>query len=359
MNRPSLIDRTLLELERAAQRVENIEHRLKQLFWECTLRCNSSCRHCGSDCRTISTAEDMPLEHLLSLLDSRPSNIDPSLIMVVTTGGEPLLRGDILQCGKEITRRGFRWGMVTNGLLLTEQMLAGLLCSGLDSIAISLDGFEQQHNWMRGNSRGFALAEQAIKSLVRVGDRVSWDVITCVNSKNIETIEEFKCYLLELGVRRWRIFTIAPMGRALQNPELFLNSTSYRSLMEFISRQRKVGDMRVEYSCEGFLGEYEGRVRDHLFNCVAGVNVASILNDGSISGCLSIRSSYHQGNIYRDNFWKVWEERFQEYRNRQWMRQNECAECKVWRYCRGGAMHLRSDNGEMIQCNYRRIIGEH
>ena len=25
------------------------EHRLDTLFWECTLRCNLSCRHCGSD----------------------------------------------------------------------------------------------------------------------------------------------------------------------------------------------------------------------------------------------------------------------------------------------------------------------
>ena len=36
------------------------EHPLEQLFWECTLRCNLSCRHCGSDCAKDLTATEMP-----------------------------------------------------------------------------------------------------------------------------------------------------------------------------------------------------------------------------------------------------------------------------------------------------------
>lgn len=34
---------------------------MRQLFWECTLRCNLHCRHCGSDCKVKAGLQDMPL----------------------------------------------------------------------------------------------------------------------------------------------------------------------------------------------------------------------------------------------------------------------------------------------------------
>ena len=41
--------------------------------------------------------------------------------MVITTGGEPLVRPDIVQVGREIKKRGYIWGMVSNGMLLTKE----------------------------------------------------------------------------------------------------------------------------------------------------------------------------------------------------------------------------------------------
>lgn len=83
----------------------------------------------------------------------------------------------------------------------------------------------------------------------------------------------------------------------------------------------------MSYGCEGFLGKYESEVRDHFYSCNAGISVASVLADGSISSCPSIRSNFHQGNIYEDDFMEVWEKRFQVFRNREWARKGECADC--------------------------------
>ena len=159
------------------------KHVLQQLFWECTLRCNLNCLHCGSDCRTIAEKQDMPFEDFLAVLDDVGSVMDPHRILVITTGGEPLVRKDIVECGKAIRDRGFHWGMVSNGLLLDERMCDRLLEAGLETIGISLDGFEEDHNWMRGNKHSFAMVERAIKCLV--GKNITWDVISCVNQKNI------------------------------------------------------------------------------------------------------------------------------------------------------------------------------
>lgn len=326
---------------------------LQQVFWECTLRCNLNCRHCGSDCRRDDMPGDMPFGDFAKVLDEIALEKVPSKIMIVTTGGEPLVRKDIVECGREITRRGFIWGMVSNGMLLDAKKLASLADAGLKTIAISLDGFEAEHNWMRGDGRSFRRAVSAIQVLTR--SHLTWDVITCANARNFSSLSRFRDFLIGLGVGQWRIFTVFPMGRAANNAELQLTPEQFRRLMEFIHTERKKGDIQVSYSCEGYLGNYEMKARDYPFFCGAGINTASVRYDGAISGCLSIRSKFDQGNIYRDNFMDVWNNRFTPFRDREWMKQGECADCKAWKACRGGAMHLREDSGKMLACSYLKL----
>ena len=161
--------------------------------------------------------------------------------------------------------------------------------------------------------------------------------------------------LVEAGVKRWRCFTIVPMGRAKGNEELALSDEEFKELMAFIARTRREGKIRLSYACEGYLGDYEGLARDHYYSCRAGLTVASVLNDGGISGCLSIRGNYQQGNIFTDRFWDVWTGRFQKYRNREWMRAGECGECEVFRWCQGNGMHLRDEDGALLRCHYKQL----
>ncbi len=346
--------RKLIDLENTRRERRWIEknHPLRQLFWECTLRCNLSCRHCGSDCRKISATPDMPLEHFLTVLDDVATMTSPGRVLVNTVGGEPLVRPDIVECGKAITDRGFLWGTVTNGVLLDETMLGRLLDAGLCTMAVSLDGMETEHNWLRGNS--FDATMKAVNLLVRTPNLL-WDVITCVSQRNFSTLPQFKQFLIDAGVRKWRIFTIFPQGRAKLNPELFLSPEQYVELMDFIVETRKQGMIDLSYSCEGFLGDYEGEVRSHFYRCDAGTMTASVLANGDISGCMSIRAHYAQGNIYHDRFSDVWNNRFEVMRNRRWLKHDECARCKAWDWCAGGPFHLRGDEGEMLHCNYLTI----
>ena len=126
-------------------------------------------------------------------------------------------------------------------------------------------------------------------------------------------------------------------------------------MLEFIKLTRREDKIRADYGCDGFLGNYEGDVRNHYYSCSAGINVASILADGSISGCLSIRSDYHQGNIYKDSFWDVWQNKFEKYRDRKWMKTDQCVHCKMWRYCQGNGFHLRDGEGKLHVCQYQKI----
>lgn len=329
-------------------------HPLRQLFWECTQRCNLHCKHCGSDCRRMSEIKDMPAEDFLRVIDTITPHVNPNEVSIVITGGEPLMREDLEEVGLELYRRGYPWGMVSNGLYLTPNRLQRLMAAGLHSITISLDGLEEDHNWLRGHPESYDRAMDAIKMLVHEPE-LTWDVVTCVNCRNYPYLDELKTSLYNIGVRRWRLFTIFPVGRAAQHKDFQLGDEEFTGVMEFIKRIRKEGKMRVDYCCEGFLGNYEGEVRDHFFSCNAGLSVGSVLIDGSISACPSIRSDFHQGNIYQDDFMDVWEHRFQPFRNREWMKKGACADCDFFRYCEGNGMHLRDEEGELMFCHLKRM----
>ena len=343
-----------LELNRKVQDNLIALHPLRQLFWECTLRCNLHCRHCGSDCKTVSGKQDMPREDFMRTLDTIAARTDPHKVFVIVTGGEPLMRDDIEECGHKIYEKGFPWGMVTNGLFLSKRRFDGLLSAGIHSMTLSLDGLEDNHNWMRGNVNSFARVSVAL-DMMRESALLAYDVVTCVTERNFLELPVLRDFLINKGVKKWRLFTVFPVGRAANNEDMRLSNNHFRSLMDFIKTTRAAGLIHASYGCEGFLGKYESEVRDNFFFCRAGITVGSVLVDGSISACASIRPDFHQGNIYKDDFMDVWQNRFHEYRDRKWMRNGECATCEFYRYCRGNGMHLRDADGNLLTCHLHRL----
>lgn len=350
----SLRRRLALEAVRLRRREMRERHELRTLFWESTHRCNLHCLHCGSDCKQAADMADMPAEDFLRVVDSITPHVDPHKVLIIISGGEPLMRRDLEAVGLELYRREYPWGIVTNGLALDAARLDSLRRSGLRSISVSLDGMADAHNWLRGHKRSFDHAMTAIRNIARCPE-LAFDVITCVNHRNISSLPEIKETLIEAGVKAWRIFTIFPMGRAAGNADLQLSGAEYRRLMAFIKESRAEGRIKTSYCCEGFLGDYEGDVRDHFFICNAGITTGSILLDGSISACMSIRSDYHQGNIYTDDFMTVWNTRFEKYRDHSWMKTGQCADCKMWRFCEGNGMHLRASDGHLLRCNLHEL----
>ena len=389
----NLRKRIIFELERLRRKNLQQLHPLQQLFWESTLRCNVHCLHCGSDCSSSEITPDMPAEDFLRVIDqSVTPHVDPHKVLIIISGGEPLMRKDLAEVGAALKQRGYPWGMVTNGLALTEKRFKELMAAGLRSIAISFDGLELDHNWLRQHPLAFEGATRAIKLAAQYGvqrgstvvqhssklsnterealnnieqapapaeqpNGLIWDVVTCVNQRTINQLDEMQQYLWSIGVRNWRLITIDPMGRAAENPELILTPEQHRQVLDYIREKRKQG-LHISYSCEGFMPDYEMEVRDHLFHCAAGISIASILIDGSISACTSVRGKYYQGNIYKDDFWEIWENGFEPYRNRKWMKKLEpCNNCKLFRYCEGGGMHLRREDGALMLCHHNKLMG--
>ena len=83
---------------------------------------------------------------------------------------------------------------------------------------------------------------------------IIWDVVTCVNQRNFKDLMLFKDFLIEMGVKRWRIFTIFPVGRAATETDLQLTNEQFTWVMNFIRFSRKEGKIHVSYGCEASSG---------------------------------------------------------------------------------------------------------
>lgn len=323
-------------------------HRLSHLFWETTRACNLRCRHCGSDC-TVKKADELTTGEIKEAFRSIAEDFDPRHIMVSVTGGEPLLRKDLFDVMEYAHDLGFPWGLVTNGVLVDEEVVDYCTDAGMCTVTVSVDGLRAAHEFLRRGG-SFERAVHALELFKKAGSFQIVQPTTCVSRYNIEDLPGLYDLFSGMRVDEWRLMTIFPTGRAREDPRLRLEPAQLRYLFDFIVRHREDGGLRVSYGDEGFLGvEYEGKVRDFLYHCGAGISIGSILCDGSIAACPSLPDEFTQGNIRTDRFGDVWENRYGNMRDIQWKKKGMCADCLWWEYCRGNSMHLW-DFGEGGPC---------
>ena len=289
----------------------------------------------------------MPAAVFLKTTAEIADKYDASRIMIVITGGEPLLHRDLERIGQRIADHGMRWGMVSNGMVLSKERLEKLIAAGLDSITLSVDGLEDAHNLIRNHPKAFSKINQA---LAVVGDSslVYKDAVTCVFPHNLNQLNDLADILLSHQIRSWRLFRIFPSGRATDNDLLLLSFEQTQQLLQWIVQNKKKYQekgLTINLSCEGWLPmSLDEQVRDTPFFCRAGINIASILSDGTITGCSNNHSSFHVGNVLKDDLAYVWENKFDDFRQREWVDETTCSSCEHIRSCKGNSIHLWDKN---------------
>ncbi|MEN8121252.1 MAG: radical SAM protein [Bacteroidota bacterium] len=322
--------------------IEIKEHKLSYLFLEITRKCNLDCLHCGSDCKAEVNNPELTTESWIKIIDYIEKTFSKSVAFILT-GGEPLMHPDIYKIGHYIKGKGMRWGMVTNGIILNESQLTKLIDSGIYSITLSLDGLEETHNWLRNSKNAFKKTCTAL-SLIGNSNITFKDVVTCVSPKNLHELDKIAEFLIKNNIQEWRLFRIFPSGRAKNNKELNLTFEQTQELLQFIIKNKKVylaKGLNINLSCEGWVPmQTDLKVRDNPFFCRAGINIASILSDGTITGCTNNHEGFHVGNILKDNFSQVWENSFDIFRKREWLSETTCKSCKHFKQCNGSSIHL-------------------
>jgi radical SAM protein with 4Fe4S-binding SPASM domain len=324
------------------KKLEIKDHNLLYLFLEITRKCNLSCLHCGSDCKSDVKSPELTGESWLKIIDYIADNYSKELCFVIT-GGEPLVHKDLLKITQHIKKKNRRWGMVTNGLIFNELIFSELIKNGLYSITFSLDGTKDSHNKLRNNSHSYDRVLNALDIIGNSSLRFK-DVVTCVYPDNLHQLDEIAEILIEKNITSWRLFRIFPSGRAYNNPITQLTFKQTQELLNWIRINKKLyakKGLTINLSCEGWLPyELDKKVRDEAFFCRSGINMASVLADGTITGCSNNRETFFQGNILKDDFSFVWENRFKDLRDRKWISETICNDCEHIKKCMGSSIHL-------------------
>jgi len=161
---------------------------------ELTPRCNNNCLYCYNVWKQIP---DYPTEELdtagwkkviKKIKDDTPSDL------ISFTGGEPLLRDDVLELTQYARSIGLGVNLITNGTLLTEQLIKDLITTGVSIFELPLlSGKAAAHNEMSGSEAW----KKVVNSFLAIKKHGGYAVgVIVVTKKNIEEIR----YTLETAI---------------------------------------------------------------------------------------------------------------------------------------------------------------
>jgi MoaA/NifB/PqqE/SkfB family radical SAM enzyme len=159
-----------------------------------TYACNSRCKTCTYWQMSPRRENDLSTDEVYALLDEA---YDFGMRGYYLFGGEPLVRPDIEAVVDYAKRRGFLTTMNTNASLLAAK--AAALGSTLDFAFVSLDYFDEYHDFIRGKPGAFQEVMRGIDQ-IRQGGRTRVTLVTTISSLNFDAIEPMAQFARDLGV---------------------------------------------------------------------------------------------------------------------------------------------------------------
>lgn len=134
------------------------------LYWEATRACDLACTHCRAEAIPFRDPQELTTAEAKSLLRQIVEFGDP-MPHLVCTGGDPLMRPDLMEIVREAVDHGLRVSIAPSGTSsLTREVLARLKQAGVQSLSLSLDGSTPlRHDGFRGVPGCFGWTAQAAR----------------------------------------------------------------------------------------------------------------------------------------------------------------------------------------------------
>ncbi|QLD85657.1 TIGR04053 family radical SAM/SPASM domain-containing protein [Natronomonas halophila] len=199
------------------------------LVWEVTQACELACDHCRADARPGRYPDELTTEEGKRLLEEAADFGDGQL--VVLSGGDPLLRDDLVDLVDYGTDLGLRMTLTPSGTTsLTREVLEDLKAAGLQRLALSIDGPKEVHDAFRGEEGSFRQTVDAAIIARELGLPVQINTTVC--EATVSTLPAVRDLVAELDAVLWSVFFLVPVGRG----RLLENVTSQRaeSVLEWL-----------------------------------------------------------------------------------------------------------------------------
>jgi len=297
-----------------------ITPRLHLVAWEVTRSCNLLCAHCRGSAGPASYSDELTADECFHLVDQI---LEVGRPIIILTGGEPLVRSDILQIAKYAVSKGLRVVMGTNGTLITEEMAWKLKDVPISRLGISLDfPVAELKDEFRGQNGAFAAVMAGIANAQKAGIEIQ--INSTITKLNVSNLDELLSLALKVGAVAFHPFMLVSTGRGKGLESVELPPEQYEQALHWIyDKQMELGDriffkptdvphyLRVVKQRQERDQKNETKV-PHGHNpanvltrgCLAGIGFCFVSHQGKVKGCGYL--DVEAGDIRKESFGQVW-----------------------------------------------------
>ena len=284
------------------------------VVWNCSRRCNLRCIHCYADSENQRYPDELTAGEARTMIDDLAQFGVPVLLF---SGGEPLMRRDVLALAAYAGSQGIRPVISTNGTLITRRKAEEIVAAGIAYVGVSLDGIRETNDYFRGRRGAFDLALRGIRNCVAAGQKVGLRLtLTRHNYRDLPRIFEL-IEREEIDRACFYHLVYSGRGRGLAGDDLTHEET--RAAVDYICEQavsfRRRGIekdiLTVDNHADGVYVYLKLRREDPE----RAEDVLQLLrwNGGNRSG-IGIGNIDNVGNVHPDQFW--WSHSFGNVRER-------------------------------------------
>jgi radical SAM protein with 4Fe4S-binding SPASM domain len=343
-------------------------YNIKQLYYislQVTEQCNLRCSHCYASAGENIYNQDLSTDQITNIIEKLVSFSDIDKCSFIITGGEPFLRNDILNIINFAIERFKNVVVVTNGLLLSDNIIKEL--SKIENIAlqVSLDGASQEtHELIRGDNTYNPLINN-IRKLIDHNIKVALSPI-CTEIFFKEIDEYFKL-AKNLKVSTVQLQPVQYIGRALvdKNIKRVDGAKLINKVVQYYFDENY--SSLISNGLES-ISVIHVRNLNKLISCGTGHGTMYVGANGNIYSCPNMANNkYTIGNVLQDDIKDLYYTSpiYKELRglniNKDY--DESCVNCEVKHFCGGGCRGVSVANnnnlyGKAIECSSLRSYFE-
>lgn len=328
-----------------------------------TRRCNLKCAHCYLDAGTLRAGapDELRTDEVLALLGRIASLSDE--IMVVLTGGEPLLRPDVATLARRAVDLGLMIVVGTNGMLLDARRVATLQAAGVHAVGISLDSLDPvYHDRFRGLPGAWKATLAGIDTCRRAG--LMFQLHFTVTDDNADELDEIIAFARGAGAAVLNVFFVVctGRGRTLSN----ISVDRYEAVLGRLAEAaRDEPDLVVRARCAPHFKRLARQMVPPLpitladgyeaGGCLAGTRYCRVTPEGELTPCPYMEVS--AGSVRKTDFAVLWANAPLFAALRSPTLAGRCGVCEYAKFCGGcRARPLARDGnlmGEDFLCGYQ------
>ncbi len=289
--------------------------------FELTYRCNLSCVHCYVE---EDTDGELTTAEVFSSIDQLA---DAGTLVMVFTGGEPLVRDDFFDIAEYARKRNMALSLMSNGTLIDERAVEKMKRLHFLRVSISLYGVTPKtHDAVTQVAGSFFRTFKAIRLLKENGFRL--DIKTPVMKQNMDEIAQIGDFCQELG------------AETNADPNITITTKGSRRPLEYRLSDEELSTHVLWEAQSG--KEVQGFTRV----CNAGFCNVAIGAQGKVFPCNALR--LEAGDLRQDSFAQIWSRSPVFHRLRQLKMEDfrECSSCELLYNCArcpGRAFHEEGD----------------